>query len=269
MIICKSINKLVKEVNFKADIGFVPTMGSLHKGHISLIKASQKKCKKTIVSIFINPSQFNKVNDFKRYPRNLTKDLSILKKLKIDYVLVPSKKDIFQNKKMMKIKINSKYKILCAKFRPGHFEGVLGVINQFLKKIKAKYMFLGEKDFQQVFLIRNYIKKKFKTKVYICKTIRYKNYLPFSSRNILLKPNQISIALNVSKLIKKFYLSIKKDFKNKNKILNIFKNLKKLNIKIQYLEIKNKNNLSNKFNKKNFKIFVAYFINGVRLIDNI
>ena len=159
MIIFKSINKLVKEVNFKADIGFVPTMGSLHKGHISLIKASQKKCKKTIVSIFVNPSQFNKLNDYKRYPRNLTKDLSILKKLKIDYVLVPSKKDIFKNKKMMKIKINPKYKILCAKFRPGHFEGVLGVINQFLKIIKAKYMFLGEKDFQQVFLIKNHVKK--------------------------------------------------------------------------------------------------------------
>ena len=70
MIIFKSINKLVKEVNFKADIGFVPTMGSLHKGHISLIKASQKKCKRTIVSIFINPSQFNKLDDYKRYPKN-------------------------------------------------------------------------------------------------------------------------------------------------------------------------------------------------------
>ena len=103
MIIFKSINKLVKEVNFKADIGFVPTMGSLHKGHISLIKASQKKCKRTIVSIFINPSQFNKLDDYKRYPRNLKKDLSILKKLKIDYVLVPPKKDVFKNKKMMKI----------------------------------------------------------------------------------------------------------------------------------------------------------------------
>tara|TARA_B100000214_G_scaffold350567_1_gene304324 strand:+ start:2096 stop:2905 length:810 start_codon:yes stop_codon:yes gene_type:complete len=268
MIIFKSINKLVKEVNFKADIGFVPTMGSLHKGHISLIKASQKKCKRTIVSIFVNPSQFNKLDDYKRYPRNLKKDLSILKKLKIDYVLVPPKKDVFKNKKMMKIKINSKYKILCAKFRPGHFEGVLGVINQYLKKIKAKYIFLGEKDFQQVFLIKNFIKKRFKTKVFVCRTIRQPNYLPFSSRNILLKPSQITMASNVSKLVKKFKLLIKKDLKNKDKIYNITKNLNKTNIKIEYLEIKNKKNLSNKFNKNNFKIFVAYFVNGVRLIDN-
>ena len=82
MIIFKSINKLNKEVNFKANIGFVPTMGALHEGHLSLIDSSKKKCKKTIVSIFVNPSQFNKKKDFKKYPRNLLKDLSVLKKKK-------------------------------------------------------------------------------------------------------------------------------------------------------------------------------------------
>ena len=94
MIIFKSINKLNKEVNFKANIGFVPTMGSLHNGHISLIKSSKKNCKKTLVSIFINPSQFNKKNDLKKYPRNLKKDIKILKKINIDYLLIPSIKEI-------------------------------------------------------------------------------------------------------------------------------------------------------------------------------
>ena len=89
MIIFKSINKLNKEVNFKANMGFVPTMGSLHNGHISLIKSSKKKCKKTLVSIFINPSQFNKKNDLRNYPRNLKKDIKVLKKLKVDYLLIP------------------------------------------------------------------------------------------------------------------------------------------------------------------------------------
>ncbi len=268
MIIFKSINKLVKEVNFKADIGFVPTMGSLHKGHISLIKTSQEKCIKTIVSIFVNPSQFNKLKDYQKYPRNLKKDLSILKKLQVDYVLVPSKRDIFKNKKLMKIKINRKYQILCAKFRPGHFEGVLAVINQFLKKIRAKYIFLGEKDFQQVFLIKNFIKKRFKTRVFICKTIRQKNYLAFSSRNNLLKPKDITKASKVAKFLKKFRFLIKKDLKNRDKIFNIIKNINKMNIKVEYLEIKNMNNLTNKYNKNNFKIFISFFINGVRLIDN-
>ena len=100
MIIFKSINRLNKEVNFKANIGFVPTMGALHKGHISLIKSSKKMCKKTLVSIFINPSQFNKANDFKNYPKNLKKDIAILKKLKVDYLLVPKVKEIYRNKKL-------------------------------------------------------------------------------------------------------------------------------------------------------------------------
>ena len=102
MIIFKSINKLNKEVNFKASIGFVPTMGSLHKGHISLVKNCQKICDKTLVSIFINPSQFNRKTDYKNYPRTLDKDIKILKKLKVDYVLVPdikkSTQEILQEK---------------------------------------------------------------------------------------------------------------------------------------------------------------------------
>ena len=125
MIIFKSINKLKEKVNIMANVGFVPTMGSLHKGHIALIKKSKQKCTKTLVSIFVNPSQFNKSTDFIKYPRNLNSDLKILKKLKVDYVLVPSIKDIYKTKEQMKIKIKNEDKILCSKYRPGHFEGCL------------------------------------------------------------------------------------------------------------------------------------------------
>ena len=112
MIIFKSINKLNKEVNFKANVGFVPTMGYLHNGHISLIRASKKNCKKTLVSIFINPSQFNKKSDFKTYPKNLKKDITILKRLKVDYLLIPKVSEIYKNKKDKKIKLNKKPKLL-------------------------------------------------------------------------------------------------------------------------------------------------------------
>ena len=172
MIIFKSINKLNKEVNFKASIGFVPTMGSLHKGHISLVRNCQKTCDKTLVSIFINPSQFNRKTDYKNYPRTFNKDIKILRKLKVDYVLVPNIKDIYSKNTPKKISINKKYKVLCRKDRPGHLERVLAVINRFLKDLKVKKIFLGEKDFQQYFLIKNFVKKRFKTKVVLCKTIR-------------------------------------------------------------------------------------------------
>ena len=108
MIIFKSINKLNKEVNFKANIGFVPTMGSLHNGHISLIKSSKRICKKTLVSIFINPSQFNKSNDLRNYPRNLKNDIAILKKLKIDFLLIPNESQVYKRKKDKKIKLTEK-----------------------------------------------------------------------------------------------------------------------------------------------------------------
>jgi len=268
MKIFKSINKLNKEVNFKAKVGFVPTMGALHKGHISLIKSSKSKCKKTLVSIFVNPSQFNKIKDFKSYPRKLKKDISILKNLNVDYLLVPKKSEIYENKKIMKIKIKKKEKILCAKYRKGHFEGVLAVINQFLLKINAKFLYLGEKDYQQIYLIKKFIKNKFKTKVISCKTVRINNLLPFSSRNVLLENKNLKKATYISLLIKNFYLSIKKNFKNIKNLQKVKNSIKEKNVKVEYLEIRNKKNLSKNISRSNFKIFIAYTIGKVRLIDN-
>jgi len=268
MIIFKSINKLNNEVNFKANVGFVPTMGALHKGHISLIKSSKNKCKKTLVSIFINPLQFNKKNDLKKYPKNLNQDLKILKKLKVDYLFIPKINEVYKSRNNMKIKLNKKDKILCAKYRPGHFEGVLAVINQFLLNFKPKAMFLGEKDYQQIFLIKKFIKNKFKTKVIKCKTVRSNNLLPYSSRNFLLSKKDIKTASFVSTTVYNYFLSIKKNFKNIIKIDEVRDAIESKKIKTDYFEIRNKFNLSKKFNKKNFKIFIAYYLRGIRLIDN-
>ena len=269
MKIIKSINQLNKEVNFKANIGFVPTMGDLHDGHLSLIESSKKKCNKTIVSIFINPSQFNKKSDYKRYPRNITKDIKILKKLKVNFVFLPKKKEIYENKRNLKLKLNIKDKILCAKYRKGHFEGVLGVINKFLNIIKAKYIFLGKKDFQQLYLINKLIKKKFNTNIISCKTVRNKKMVALSSRNHLLNDNDLNISSKIAKLLIKFKKKLNKNFNNKNKIKKIKIEINKFNnIKLEYLEIRNKFNLSKKINKHNFKIFIAYYNRNVRLIDN-
>ena len=266
MIIFKSINKLNKEVNFKADIGFVPTMGALHQGHVSLIKKSQKKCKKTLVSIFVNPAQFNNKEDYKKYPKNIQKDLKLLKNLKVDYVLIPTVKDVYGNKSKKKFKISKSNKILCAKYRPGHFEGVLGVIDQFIKKLEINKIFLGEKDYQQYILIRDFLKKNSNVKTILCKTIRMKNGLAYSSRNRLLNQKSIKVsALLVSKL-KKLFIQLKKDLNNKF-IINDFIN-ENNEFNIEYLELRNKNNLSKKISKKNVKIFIAFYIQGIRLIDN-
>ena len=268
MKIFKSFNILNKEINYNKSIGFVPTMGSLHEGHLSLIKSAKLKSKLVLVSIFINPTQFNDKKDFIKYPRNLKKDINILKRLKVDYLFLPSVGEIYKKNVKKKIKLNIKDKILCAKYRKGHFEGVLAIIDRLLQNIHAKYMFLGDKDFQQIYLIKKYLKRKFNTKIISCMTIR-KNKLPLSSRNTLLTKNLLIKSQNISNYLFKFKKKIKFKFKNikhlklyKNKILNLCD-------EIEYFEIRNKNNLSKKVNINNFRIFIAYKQNKVRLIDNI
>ena len=138
MKIIKSFKILNKEINFNENIGFVPTMGALHKGHISLIRIGKKKTNKIIVSIFVNPSQFNEKRDYLKYPRYINKDISILKKLKVDYLFLPNVSEIYKKGVSRKINILKKDKILCAKYRKGHFEGVLAVVNRFMQKIHKK-----------------------------------------------------------------------------------------------------------------------------------
>ncbi|MDB4279939.1 pantoate--beta-alanine ligase, partial [bacterium] len=170
MKILRNINVLKMAIKDNLRLGFVPTMGGLHKGHISLIKKSQKKCSRTLVSIYVNPKQFNNKNDYVKYPRNLIKDMQLLKKLKIDYIFIPKNEEIYSEKRLKKITLKKTEKILCAKFRKGHFEGVLDIMDRFIKLIKPQYIFLGEKDFQQLFLIKNFIKNKYKSIIIPCKT---------------------------------------------------------------------------------------------------
>jgi len=260
------LNEALREVS---NLGFVPTMGSLHNGHISLIKKSQNVCHKTLVSIFVNPTQFNNITDFNKYPRNNKKDLSILRKLKVDYVYLPKKNEIFSTIRKSKIRLLKKDKILCAKFRKGHFEGVIDIMDRLTGKIKPKKIFMGEKDFQQFYLVKKYIESRYKSKIISCETIRDKNKLALSSRNSLLKAHHLKIA---GKLAKDLF-SFKKKF-NKKPMLKSNLNLKRkqlsdlYNVNIEYLELRNllKLNISN--TTKNSKIFIAYYINKIRLIDN-
>ncbi len=252
-----------------SNLGFVPTMGSLHKGHISLIKKSQISCQKTIVSIFVNPTQFNSKIDYKRYPRNTKKDLKILKKLKIDYVFIPNKDQIYNSKNKIKIKLKRKDKVLCAKYREGHFEGVIDVMTRLTKIIKPSKIFMGEKDFQQLFLVKRYIENNFNSKIISCKTIRDKDKIALSSRNLLLKKRSLILAGKISKKLISFKKRINKKRISKQMILNKKNELKKLyNIDIEYLELRNKKNLKLSYKNKNSRIFIAYYLDKIRLIDN-
>ncbi len=269
MKIITSIFDLNKEIKNYKNIGFVPTMGGIHEGHKSLIKASQNKKRKTIVSIFVNPTQFNKKDDFKKYPRNIQKDIDILEKLNVEYLFAPSVKDIYKFK-AKKFNLKKKDKILCAKFRIGHFEGVLNVMNRLMTIIKSKDLYMGEKDYQQLYLIKKFLSKKFKVRINSCPTIRIDNKIALSTRNKLLKKRSLKKASEIALFLKKIKYKSKFQGSKLAFILSEYKKEleKKYNIKIDYLEFRDEKNLKLNNFKNKYRLFVAYKIDNVRLIDN-
>ena len=254
---------LQKNILEVKNLSFVPTMGGIHKGHIELIKIAKKRFKKVLVSIYVNPKQFNSKNDFRSYPRNLKNDILILKKLKVNYLYLPNYRDLFSFKSKNKIYLHSFNKKLCGKHRKGHFEGVINVVNRFIEILKPKYILLGKKDFQQLFLIKKHIEKnKINTKIIECNTVREKNGIACSSRNYNLNKREMS---NYAKIIKIFKKNKKLMDKKKN-----LEEIKKFDInKIDYIEFLDLKTLRKPKNKKcKFNIFLAFYLGKTRLIDN-
>jgi len=262
-------NKLIKFIKKEKNLGFVPTMGCIHKGHISLIKKSNSQCNKTVVTIFINKPQFNRKSDYQKYPRTLGRDIKILKKLKIDYLYIPSSKQIYPNGPNKEIKISAFGKKLCGKHRPRHFEAIVDVVERFIKIINPRKIYFGQKDMQQLKIIEHFVKKKYsKIKIVGCNTIREKNGIAYSSRNFLLNIKEKKISGKVYRLLlsKKKYLVKRKISLNmiKNKILRLGVS------KIDYVKILDINRLVDKnIRSKKIRIFIAYYLRSTRLIDNI
>ena len=239
MKIFKDKISLQKEILNKP-ISFIPTMGSLHKGLISLIKKSKKYKRKTLVTIFLS----------------------------VNYLYVPSIEDIYGFKPKNKIFLHKFSKKLCGKFRKGHFEGVINVMNRLIEIIKPKKIFMGKKDYQQLFLIKKFIEKyQINSKIIECDIVRQANGVAFSSRNSLLKSSDIKIASKVYHFINK----IKKRFDVYNENFLKKKMIELGASKVDYIENYNikKNFIKSKKYNKNCKIFIAYYIKNVRLIDNI
>ena len=159
---------------------------------------------------------------------------------------------------------------MSAKISKGHFEGVLDIMNRFIDLIMPKYIFMGEKDFQQLFIIKKYFKKKYNSKIVMCSTIRDKNKVALSSRNYLLDVKDLNIAGFISKILIKFKIKLRNNKKKNNLLVkNIKKEIvEKYKVKIDYLEVRNVTNLKTNLKNKRYKIFIAYFLNKIRLIDN-
>lgn len=272
-----NVEELKREIlQFKLNkkiIGYVPTLGGLHEGHLKLIRFAKKNSDIVIVSIFLNPIQFNSKKDFQLYPKNIVQDKKKISLEKVDILYVPSIKQIFPEKKIKKINASRIAKKLCGKFRKGHFDGVVTVLKRLFLQVSPNIVFFGEKDFQQIKVVKDFIKKyKIKIQILTFPTVRDKKGLAFSSRNRLLNKKQKKIAAYLFKtikdILKKVLIEPKKidelEKWGKQKLLDYGFN------HVDYLEICNENNLSKlSLSKENIRVFVAAKLGKIRLIDNI
>ena len=259
------LNKIRKD---GLKIGLIPTMGSIHQGHLTLIEQSKKAKCYSITSIFINPTQFNSLDDFQNYPQSREEDLNKLDVAKCDIVYFPITKELYPNELKSKRTISNYRGVLCDKFRPGHFDGVTTVVKSLFEHVKPDIAFFGEKDFQQLKIIKELVNNNEQSvEIFACPSIRLENGMSFSSRYINFSLKQKNIFNNVANKICKSVSNLRQNI-SLDIINNLSKELINLGVsKIDYLEIREDKNLSEK-GIKNLRLFVAFYINEIRIIDN-
>ena len=267
--------ELNKAKNQSKKIGFVPTMGALHKGHLSLLKQSLAENEITVLSIFVNPTQFNNADDLKKYPRTLEKDVELVQQLSQNILIyAPSVVDIYEgNTISTSFNYDGLENQMEGKHRPGHFDGVGTIVKKLFEIVKPTNAYFGEKDFQQLQIVKKLVSKyKIPVNIIGCEIFRETSGLAMSSRNERLSES----ARNESKLIFQILSQAKDKFETKsaNEVVSfIEKEFKKhTNFTLEYFEIAAEDTLltcKRKVKNKKYRGFIAVFIENIRLIDNI
>lgn len=184
-------------------IGFVPTMGALHEGHLSLVRASFNRCRRTVVSIFVNPTQFGEGEDFQKYPRVLDADLMLLEPLGVDFVFVPAVEEIYPESCSTAVLPPKVSQGLEGQFRPNHFQGVATVVLKLFEIVRPRVAFFGQKDYQQSLVVRHMVRDfHLPIEIVVCPTLRDQDGLAMSSRNRYLSSRERSIALSLFRSLK-------------------------------------------------------------------
>ena len=272
MLIIKDISTLHTYLNAYKDkgysIGYIPTMGALHEGHGSLIEKSHNDNQKTIISIFINEKQFNDTEDFEAYPRNKGDDYNFCEKHNVDIIFEPNNEEIYP--KDYKSIQNSHFKnILCDQYRPGHFDGVVTVLNRLFSIIESDKVYFGEKDFQQLKIVEKFVNENFPNlKLVPVTTVRSAEGIALSSRNSKLSKKQMTDFISFQKEVFKFisHLDKKMDLIEANKKAEMFI---KAYEKFDYFEFRNAANLNLEGKLLDSRLFYAIYKGSVRLIDNL
>ena len=222
-------------------LGFVPTMGYLHEGHLSLVRASRKECDITVVSVFVNPTQFGRGEDFDKYPRDVERDKAFLEKENVDILFIPEKTDIYPEDDIEYIEVDEKLtKTLCGASRPGHFKGVATVVAKLFDIVRPDKSYFGQKDAQQVVVIKNVVKNlSLPVEIKVMPTVREDDGLAMSSRNIYLSEDERSQAASLYKSLSTAKGLISRGNKSSEEIKRIITKIleNEKNVKIDYVEI--------------------------------
>ncbi len=256
-------------------VGFVPTMGFLHNGHLSLIENSKKKTDITVVSIFVNPTQFAPNEDLKKYPRDLERDKKLLKELNVDYLFVPEAEEIYQGSYQTFVEVNKITKILEGEFRPAHFRGVTSVVSILFNTVEPDYAFFGQKDAQQAAVVKQMVNDlKFNIRIIVSPIVREADGLALSSRNIYLSKKERVDALVLYKSLRLAENLIKKGTRDTKKIIARMKEIifSVDTSKLDYISIVNAETfepVKRALSEGKFYILVACRIGSTRLIDNV
>lgn len=277
MVILKNIKEVKKEISQikkqGKSIGFVPTMGYLHEGHVSLIKASVRENDSTVLSIFVNPTQFGENEDFNTYPRDIKRDSRIAEEAGVDIVFAPEIKEMYPDGYNTYVNVNEITEKLCGKSRPGHFRGVTTVVNKLFNIVEPDRAYFGQKDAQQVAVIKKMVKDlNMNVDIVTCPIVREKDGLAMSSRNTYLSPEERNSALKLSESLFEVKKMIEEGERDKQKVINyiVDKLRSDERIIIDYVEIVNADTLNDLYTiEGKVLIALAAKVGNTRLIDNI
>lgn len=269
------MNYLSEKKQTNSSIGFVPTMGALHKGHQSLIQKSVTENEITVVSIFVNPTQFNNPEDLEKYPRNLEADIQKIQEIDSDVILfAPSVDDMYEGRTVSQsFDFDGLENKMEGKFRPGHFDGVGTIVKRLFEIVKPTRAYFGEKDFQQVQIVKKMVQKtQLPVNIIVCPIYREINNLAMSSRNERLTLQQKEEAGTIYQVLSQAKNKFARSSAQKTTdwVKNKFENTK--NLTLEYFEIADEETLTTCIRKdknKKYRAFIAVFINNVRLIDTI
>jgi pantoate--beta-alanine ligase len=254
-------------------VGFVPTMGALHEGHLSLVKEARQMCDVVIVSIFVNPEQFNEKEDFQKYPRDLTADAALLTEYQVDYIFAPDREEIYGEDFSTYVYVENLTETLEGASRPGHFRGVATVVTILFNTIRPDFAFFGQKDAQQTSVIKRLAKDLgFETEIVVLPIVREESGLAMSSRNALLSDEERQAAPVIYKALREVKIAAKEGERNASRIAEIVRETieKEPLANVDYIAVVDNESLEpiEKIGEKAVLIAVAVSFGKVRLIDN-